>query len=269
MNFVVAKEAGEVCDALADGATAVLAGGQSLKPGAGHRRVIDIGGVAGFDTLVLTGAELRVAPLVRHAAFETDGVPGALGALLRSMVLHMGHPPVRARGTVLGSLAYAHPSAEWPAVAVMLDASVVLRSARGSRTVPAASFFTGPYATLRRPDELLTELRLPTLPVRTGVGYAYRRAGSPFVEAAALAAVTLSGGRVSEASLGLANCAPCPVRARTAEKTLLGSTLGDAVIAAAAECAASEVAPHPAVAELTRRALTQARTDLARGEQPG
>src|SRR4051812_1735127 len=117
---IAASSADEVLAALADGHTAVLAGGQSLIPdqverGAAPGRVVDINGVAAFDVLSESDGVLTIAPLVRHRAFETDVVGGPLGNLLSLVVRNMGHPPVRDRGTVLGSVAYAHPAAEWPA----------------------------------------------------------------------------------------------------------------------------------------------------------
>ncbi|WP_306212848.1 FAD binding domain-containing protein [Actinoplanes sp. RD1] len=280
MEYLAATSPGEVTAALADGDTAVLAGGQSLvldvtngdlRPG----RVVDINPVREFAFLTETGRVLRVGPLVRHRTFETDAVGGALGAMLRTIVRHIGHPPIRARGTMPGSLSYAHPAAEWPVLATILGAEIDLVSHRERRTVPAERFFTGPYATVRRPDELLAEVRLPLLPAGTGAGFAeHRPARAKFAETAAMAAVTVTGGVISAALVGLVNAGPCPVRARAAEKALCGAPFGDAAIRAAAEAAAEVDAnlsgyPAPerrgkqqAVRTLTRRALTQAREGL-------
>ncbi|WIM99116.1 FAD binding domain-containing protein [Actinoplanes oblitus] len=267
-EYLAATDLDEVIAALADGGTSVLAGGQSLvlelaAAEAPPRRVVDINRVAGLDTLAEADGFLRVGPLVRHRTFESDTVGGPLGDLLRVVVRHIGHPPIRARGTMLGSLAYAHPAAEWPVVAVALDAELVLTGPAGCRTVPAASFFTGPFSTARRPEEFLAECRLPVLPAGTGIGYAEDRRTTIFPEAAAFAAVTVAGGRVVAASIGLVNAGPCPVRARAAERALVGSDFSDAAIAAAAATAAETdatgTARRPALRTLTRRALSQAR----------
>jgi carbon-monoxide dehydrogenase medium subunit len=277
LDYLAASSTEEVLDALADGETSVLAGGQSLvlditNRDAQPRRVVDINRVAEFDLLAQVDGTLRVAPLVRHRTFESDAVGGALGDLLRTIVRHIGHPPIRARGTMLGSLAYAHPAAEWPVVATVLGAEFDLAGPDGCRTVPAEQFFTGPFTTVRRPEELLVEVRLPTLPAGTGGGFAeHRLPYGKYAELAAMAAVTVTNGLVSAAAIGLVNAGPCPVRARAAEKALLGAEFCDAAITAAAEAAANidaNLRGHPAadrprrrraVQVLTRRALTQAR----------
>ncbi|MGF2947485.1 FAD binding domain-containing protein [Mycobacterium sp. Lab-001] len=276
-DYVAAQSPQDAVAALADGDTCVLAGGQSLVlemnfRTARPRRLVDINGVAGFGELTLEPVALRVGPLVRHRAFEFDAVPGPLGTLLRRVARHIGHPPIRARGTMAGSLAYAHPAAEWPAVATALDAEIELRGPGGSRVVRAGAFFTGPFRTARRPDELLAEVRLPLLPAGTAVGFVeHRRTQAGFAQLAALAAVTVVDGRVVAASVGLVNAADRPVRATAAEAALTGRALDDDAIAEAARAAADHDAdprPQPyadiayqrhAVGVLTRRALTQAR----------
>lgn len=271
VEYVAASDVDEVVDALADGSTSVLAGGQSLflEMATAHpppRRVVDINPVAGLDVLAEVDGMLRVGALVRHRAFESDAVGGALGDLMRLVVCHIGHPPIRARGTMVGSLAFANPAAEWTVLAVTLDAQMVLTGPAGSRTVPAHQFFTGPYSTLRRPDELLTEARLPLLPAGTGTGYAEDRRTTVYPQAAAMAAITVADGVVSAAAIGLVNAGPCPVRARAAEKVLVGGPLSDAAINAAAEAAAGVDAsgsPQPRVFRLlVRRAVSQAREGL-------
>jgi carbon-monoxide dehydrogenase medium subunit len=279
LEYLAARSPDEVLSALADGDTWVLAGGQSLIPDVtsgdvSPRRVVDINRVAEFDALAEADGMLRVGPLVRHRTFESGAVGGALGGLLGTIVCHIGHPPIRARGTMLGSLAYAHPAAEWPVVATMLGGQIDLAGPDGRRTVAAEGFFTGPFSTVRRREELLAEARLPLLPAGTGAGFAeYRRVNAKFADVAAMAAVTVTDGLVSAAAIGLVNAGPCPVRARAAEKALVGDVFSDAAITEAAEAAANlDANPHrpgddqrkqrAAVTVLTRRALTQARERL-------
>jgi carbon-monoxide dehydrogenase medium subunit len=267
--------------ALSDGQTQVLAGGQSLVlemnfRTARPRRLVDINGVAAFDRLAADETWLHIGPLVRHRAFESRSVPGSLGDLLRRVVHHIAHPPIRSRGTMLGSLAYAHPAAEWPAVAVALGAEFDLIGPEGTRVVGADDFFTGPFATARRPDEFLTEVRLPLLPTGTGVGFAeHRRTHASFAQLGVAAAVTVREGAVASASVGLINAHDTPVRARAAEAALLGRPLEDTAIADAAQAAAEHDAdPRPAahtdiayqrhcVAVLMRRALDEAREGVS------
>ena len=276
-EYVAARSVDDVVAALADGNTQVLAGGQSLALEmnfrvARPRRLVDINRVVGFDRLAHDDAALHVGPLVRHRAFESSTVPGPLGLLLRRVAHHIAHPPIRARGTMLGSLAYAHPAAEWPAVATALGAEMELLGRHGRRVVSAEDFFTGPFATARRPDELLAEVHLPLLSAGSTVSFIeHRRTPASFAQLAVVAAVTVTDGCVVSAALGLVNAADRPVRARAAETALIGRPLEDAVIAEAAGAAAEQDAdprPQPyadplyqrhVVAVLTRRALTEAR----------
>lgn len=276
-DYVAARSVGDVVNALTDGGTAVLAGGQSLVLDMNFRtrrprRLVDINNVAGFDRMGHDGTALHIGPLVRHRTFESRSVPGPLGELLRRVAHHIAHPPIRARGTMLGSLAYAHPAAEWPAVAVTLGAELDLLGPRGSRTVRAREFFTGPFSTARRPDELLAEVRLPVLPDGTAVAFIeHRRTHASFAELAVIAAITVADGRVTFARVGLVNAAGRPVRAAAAEAALVGQPFDGDSIAAAGQAAAEHDAdprhqPHAdvayqrhAVGVLTRRALAQAR----------
>jgi len=173
---------------------------------------------------------------------------------------------------MVGSLAYAHPAAEWPVVATILGAEVELAGPEGRRAVAAEEFFTGPFSTVRRPQELLAEVRLPVLPEGTGAGFAeHRPPQAKYAEVAAMAAVTVTDGKVSRAVIGLVNAGPCPVRARAAEQSLVGEPLSDAAITRAADAAANLDADFHrhsradrrrrtnALKVLTRRALTQSR----------
>jgi aerobic carbon-monoxide dehydrogenase medium subunit len=279
-EYVAPRTAGEAVAALADGAAQVLAGGQSLVLEMNVRnrrpaRVVDINRVPEFAGLDVADGTLRVRPLARHRAFEGALGAGPLGRLLGRVVHHIAHPPIRSRGTMLGSLAYAHPAAEWPAVATALGAVLDLTGPTGTRTVAAAEFFTGPFSTVRRPEELLSEARLPLLAPGTGVGFAeHRRTRAGFAQLAAVATVKLRAGRIDAVRVGLVNAADRPVRAHAAERVLLGQPPADVVLAEAGRAAGEQDAdprPQPytdiayqrhAVCVLVRRALAEAHHDL-------
>ena len=134
-----------------------------------------------------------------------------------------GHEAIRSRGTVGGSLAHADPAAELPAVARALDAEFVVRGPSGERVIPAAEWFEGFLTTSRRPDELLTEVRFPTVGRGTGISFqeVARRHGD-FAIVGLAASVTLSEGAISDARLAFAGLSDVPVRAGDAEDLLVG-----------------------------------------------
>ena len=137
----------------------VLAGGQSLVPLMSMRlaapaALVDVNHVPGLDGVDVDDHGVRVGALARHSTVEHD--QGAYDALplLRQALVHVAHPTIRNRGTTVGSLVHGDPSAEMPAVLCLLDGSVTLRSAEGTRDVAAADFFVGPLETDLRPGEL-------------------------------------------------------------------------------------------------------------------
>jgi 2-furoyl-CoA dehydrogenase FAD binding subunit len=171
--YVRAETVEEAVDALAShGPDAkLLAGGQSLVPALNMRLVrpaalIDINRVGQMDNVAPANGGLGIGALVRQAD------PRLLRhALLAEAVPHVGHFVTRNRGTAGGSVAHADPAAELPLCLVLLGGSVVARSARSEREIPAEDFFLGPYSTSLEPDELVIETRWP-LP-RPGWGYAF------------------------------------------------------------------------------------------------
>ncbi|TKK78917.1 molybdopterin dehydrogenase [Herbidospora galbida] len=251
-DYLAPRTVAEALDALAAGAQ-VLAGGQSLLLEMHLQRVhpdlvADINRIPGLDALTVSDGTLTVGALVRHRAFASPGaVPGPLGDLFGRAVGYIAHPPIRTRGTMAGSLAWAHPASEWCALAVALDAVVELRSTRGTREVPAGEYFRGPFQTAREPDELLTAVRYPLLAPDTGVAFTeHRRTGFSFAQVAVGAALTTRDGVITEARIGLANCADRPLRAHAAERALVGAEVSSWAFAAAGETAAEQdAAPVP------------------------
>ena len=227
----------------------VLAGGQSLVPIMAFRlarpaHLVDINRVAGLDGLVARDGKLRIGARVRHAAFHHHVADGPLGAMLRHVVRHIAHYPIRLRGTFCGSLAHADPAAEWGVVAAVLDAELVLVSTRGERRLGAQDFFRGAMETALAPDELLAEVRLPVLPEGSRFGFAEfsRRAGD-YALAMALVVLRLDGGVIAAPRIGLGGAEAAPRRIDAAEAVLRGEAPGDAVFRAAAAAAAAATLP--------------------------
>ena len=227
----------------------ILAGGQSLVPMMAFRvarpsHLVDINGVEALKKLAVEGDKLCIGAGVRHAAFHKAVVEGPLGKLLSAVVDHIAHYPIRTRGTFCGSLANADPASEWCAVSVLLDAEMVAKSVRGTRTIPARKFFAGIMTTTLAEDELLTEVRLPLLAsdVRFGF-YEFNRRAGDFAIAMALATYHIRDGQVFEPRLAIGGAEPHPRRIEEAERELAGRPARAESFAAVAECAAAAVDP--------------------------
>src|SRR5215469_14419339 len=227
----------------------VLAGGQSLVPTMAFRlarpaHLIDINGIAALDRIAVEGGKLVIGACVRHAAFHRPVADGPLGALLGQVVRHIAHYPIRNRGTFCGSIANADPASEWCTLAAALDAEMVAKSARGTRTIAAKDFFAGIMTTALADDELLTEVRLPLLAAGTRTGFCEfsRRAGD-FAIAMALATYRIEGGRIAEPRVAVGGAEPHARRIAQAEQALAGRAPGAEIFAAAAERAAAAIDP--------------------------
>lgn len=253
-----------------------LAGGQSLVLEMHYRRqrprkVVDLNGIAELDYLTADDGAIRVGALARHRLFEIPVTDAPVGRLLARVAAHIAHPPVRARGTMLGSLAWANPAAEWPAVAVALGAELTLAGSAGTRVSTAEDFFRGPFTTDRRAKELLVEARLPAW--EGGVAFAeHRRTHASFAQVAAVTALAVHDGVVVDVRLALAGASDRPTRARAAEQDLIGRAARAESFERAGELAAADANPVPephgsvehkrrAIAVLTRRTLHEAHKD--------
>jgi carbon-monoxide dehydrogenase medium subunit len=157
----------EALELLADCAGAqVLAGGQSLIPTLNMRlsspeMLVDINRIEALRGIDDRGEKVRIGALVRHADVLESTLIAERVPLLAMALPHVAHIAVRNRGTTCGSLALADPSAEMPAIAVALNADIVLRKRGGTRSIPARDFFQGLYQTARHDDELIAEVIMP------------------------------------------------------------------------------------------------------------
>ena len=212
----------------------ILAGGQSLAPMLAMRlavfpHLIDITMIADLQGIGRDNDHLRIGAAAPDASVEKDPAVCTDVPLLAKATPFIGHFQIRNRGTLGGSLAHADPAAEYPAVALALDATLDLVSARGARSVAAGDFFLGVWETATQADELLVAARFPVWEGRCGYGVREmaRRHGD-FALAGAVAAVGLDGGhRIDRARVALFGMGPTPVRAAEAETALLGTAPGD------------------------------------------
>jgi carbon-monoxide dehydrogenase medium subunit len=268
----------EALDALARHAPAgrILAGGQSLVPMMNLRLVkpavlIDINRVPGLADIRVDGDELVIGALARHAALLASELVAKHCPLMVEAYRCVAHGPIRNRGTLGGNISHADPASEMPAVLAACEGKIGVRSAKGARTIPATEFFTGALTTALADGEMVTEIRIPT--AKPGQGAAWREAANrqgDFALAGVAALVSVAGGKCAEASLAVAGMERPGVRLPAAEKQLVGTTLDDAAIAAAASMASEVVRPSGSyhadpvykrelIETLSARALTAAR----------
>jgi aerobic carbon-monoxide dehydrogenase medium subunit len=219
----------------------LLAGGQSLMPLINMRLVrpavlIDLNPVRALDYIKGENGTIRIGALTRQRTAERSPVVAARVPLLAEALRWVGHPQIRNRGTIGGSLAHADPAAELPAVAAALDATfIVARQGRGKttqRVLSSHEFFVSYLATALEPTELLTEVRLPAL-WRDG-GWAFvevsRRHGD-FALVGAAAILRLDGEqRCHDVRLVFTGVGPTPVRIPEAEAFVDGRKLDEGVL---------------------------------------
>ena len=263
----------------------ILAGGQSLIPLMRFRLaspsvLIDINRIADLAYIRETNGTLRIGALTREAELDHSPLIRTRYPILLDTSSMVADPVVRNWATVGGNIAHADPANDHPATMLALDALVVAVGPDGERIIPIEAFFTdSTFETTLRPDEILTEIRVPAPKERSGGAYVkLERKVGDYAIAGVAAYVILDGdGHVNYAGIGLTNVGPVPVKAQDAEHYLLGTSLDEASIHQAADLAAAAAQPTsdlrgPAeykramVRTLAVRALRRA-SARARGEE--
>jgi CO/xanthine dehydrogenase FAD-binding subunit len=242
----------------------VLAGGQSLVPLLNFRlarpaRLVDVNRIDELSYVRRRDGRLHLGALTRTATVERSRLVAERWPVLLEAVRHAGHPQIRSRGTVGGSVAHGDPSAELPTVLAALRARFVVRSVRGQRTLAADELFVGFLTTSLAPDELVVEVEVPPLPQGAGTAFVeYSRVHGDFALAGAAVIVSPNG-----AAVALLGAGPTPLRAREAERALAGGA--DVPEAARLAAAAVEAAParRALLEDVAGRAITTARSRMA------
>ena len=226
-----AAEAARLLADLGDSAK-LIAGGQSLVPVLAMRlavfdHLIDIRRIGALRGIEERGGLLWIGAATTEAEIGRSALVAARVPLLARATPLIGHFQIRNRGTIGGSLAHADAAAEYPAVALALDATIEARSPRGQRTIPAAGFFTGIWSTALEPDEVLTGVTFPVAAAHRA-GFAieeFARRPGDFAVAGAAVAVDLDndGTAISRCRIGLFGLGPTPLRAAAAEATAVGA----------------------------------------------
>jgi carbon-monoxide dehydrogenase medium subunit len=226
----------------------VLAGGQSLVPMLALRlavfeQLIDINRTHGLSGVQRDDGTLIVGPMTRQAALLRDPLIATHAPLVAEATPLVGHFQIRNRGTIGGSIVHADPAAEFPAVALTLDASVEVASSRGPRAIPATELFESAYTTTLAPDELVLSIRIPVAADRTGfaIEEVARRHGD-FALAGACAAVVVDEDRtIARARIAVFGLGDRALRLENLEQAIVGADAE--VVASATEAAAAQLKP--------------------------
>lgn len=250
----------------------ILSGGQSLIPMMKLRLarpavLIDINRIAGLSYIKEDGGFLKIGGLTREAELEASPVLSKYPLLLDTAHV-IADPQVRNMATVGGNLAHGDPANDHPATMMALGAQIVATGSKGERVIPIDEFFVTLFTTALKHDEILTEIRIPIPPAKSGGAYVkLERKVGDFATAAVAVQLTLDGGgAIQKIGIALTNAGPTPIRAKKAEDALRGKKPDAAAIAQAAQLASDDAQPGADLRgpvaykkglakELTKRAL--------------
>jgi len=280
------KEAIQLLESQGDEAK-IIAGGQSLVAMMNFRAarpevLIDINNIKELDYLREEGDELVIGALTRERTLEVSPLVKEKCPILAKAITHIGHLPIRFRGTIGGTLVHADPTAEIPIVATALDATMKIMGPSGERVLGADEFFLTYLTSAIEESEILVEVRIPTL-LSKSAAWSYqdiaRRHGDFAIVAVATILSLNDDGICQEARIAFGGVAPTPIRVKEAEATLTGQKITDSLIEETAIKAAEsdDVDPdsdYHATAEyrramakvLTQRGLKEAWTNFERSK---
>ena len=219
----------------------LLAGGHSLLPAmkfrlAQPKHLVDLRKVTGLAGIKEEGGMLVIGALTTHYAIESSPIVKSKCPVLAATAGMIGDPMVRNMGTIGGSLAHADPAADYPATIIACGAEMVAQGPKGNRTIKVDDFFKGLLTTALAADEILTEVRVPVCGPKVGCAYLkFPHPASRFAVVGVAAVLTVDGGKVTKAGVGITGAGSKAVRAKGVEAGLTGKALDAATIQAAAD----------------------------------
>ncbi|MGE5536363.1 MAG: FAD binding domain-containing protein [Acidobacteriota bacterium] len=215
----------------------LLAGGQSLIATLNMRLsapslLVDINGIEDMSGIARKNGAIEIGALTRHAQAERSDVIAKDAPLIARAIPEIGHPAIRNRGTIGGSVAFADPAAELPACLLALDSEMDIAGPKGKRTVKAQDFFRGLFETALGPQDVLTAIRVPAATTETRFGFAElaRRHGDYAIVGLA-ASARAEGKRLADVRLAFFGVGATAMRARKAEDALADGDAEGAVAA--------------------------------------
>jgi carbon-monoxide dehydrogenase medium subunit len=220
----------------------VLAGGQSLVPLmklrlASPSNLVDIGKIPGLSYVKKKKDRLLIGSMTTHHDVASSSVINRRCRTLSEAAGHIGDRQVRNRGTIGGAICHADPAGDVPAAMLALDAEFKVAGPSKLRMVEAKDFFKDAFATSLGRSEILTEVKVPLLPPRSGGAYMKLERGTSDLATVGVAAVVTldDSGAFKDARIGLAGVGSTPIRATKAERVLKGRKPSDGVVAEAGE----------------------------------
>ncbi len=216
----------------------ILAGGHSLLPAMKLRLaqptlLVDIGRIKDLSYIRESGDRVAIGAMTTHADIAGSQLLRKSSPLLALAASQIGDTQVRNRGTVGGSLAQAHPSADYPAAVLALDAEIVAQSRTGERVIPATSFFSGMFSTALRNDEILTEVRVPRTEGQRAAYKKHHHPASGYAVVGIAVLLKMSGAKIDSAAIGITGVSAIAYRATAVERALRGKSAAEIAGAAA------------------------------------
>lgn len=233
--YAKARSVAHAIELLATEDARLLAGGQSLIATLNMRLsepalLVDINGIGGLDRITLQNAHVEIGALVRYAQAERSAEIARAAPLIALALPHIGHPAIRNRGTVGGSLAFADPAAELPACMLALGGEIDIAGPTGQRTVKADDFFAGLFETALGAQDVLTAIRVPAATADTRVGFAeFARRHGDYAMVGVATCAKVEGKRLAGIRLAYFGVGATAVRARKAETALANGDIEAAV----------------------------------------
>jgi carbon-monoxide dehydrogenase medium subunit len=239
--YAKARSLDHAVELLGQAQARVLAGGQSLIATLNMRLdapslLVDINGLAGLDGISRRNGHVEIGALARHAAAERSDLIREHAPLIAKAMPHIGHPAIRNRGTIGGSIAFADPAAELPACLLALGGEVDIAGPQGKRTVEADDFFKALFETALGANDVLTAIRVPvaTSATRTGFAEFCRRHGD-YAMVGLAASAKADGKGLQDVRLAFFGVGATPKRAHGPEAALAAGKIDEAVTALAGD----------------------------------
>jgi len=271
----------EAVGLLEDPDAKILAGGHSLLPLmklrlAQPKLLVDIGRIPGLSYIRSEDGQLAIGAMTTYREIQFSQEVARVAPVLVEAVHEVGDPQVRAKGTLAGALAHADPAGDLPAVVLALGGTARAVGPNGERDLDFDSFFVDMLTTTLQEREIIREVRLRVQPPGSGAAYQkFDQPASHYALTGVCAVVTLTGGTIGSARIGVTGVGPKAYRPTAVEQALVGKPAEEEAVKAAVQTVADgidvqgdihaspEYRAHLARV-LTRRAVLQA-AQRARG----